>query len=110
MPDKSTLVIFPGAPVSFVIPWADANGPVNLTGYTASIYILGAARQGTLADLTAAITAQLTQANPGLVTVRIAWDDSWTTGPVGRFAVRIHPPSGDPQATQPIFLHAGPLV
>ena len=101
------IILSPGAPVSFVIPWADANGPVNLTGFTASIYVVGQALQGARADLIAACTAQVTQANPGLATVRIAWDDSWLPGPLGWIAVVITPSAGDPQATLPIQIYVG---
>ena len=104
---KAPIVLSPGAPGSFVIPWADQVGPVNLTGFTASCYVVGQALQGARADLVAACTATITQANPGRVTVRIAWNDTWLPGPLGWITVRVHPSSGDPQATLPIGLYVG---
>lgn len=83
-PGRLNIKIRQGATVSLPLTWSDANGPIDMTGYTARMQIRDAVDGSLLHELTTENGGLSISPNDGEVTVSIAAADtaafSWTEG------------------------------
>ncbi len=80
---SDTFEINRGSDLEFTLNWPDgAGGNADLTGYTVDLFDVSA-------NAVSFLTATLTTAATGLITVNFQWDDSIENGKTIYFRVRI---------------------
>jgi len=95
---SDTFKVNKGSDFSASFNWPNGSGGnADLTGYTVAIYDASTA-------LTGFITATLTTANVGLITVAITWSETFTTGRDMSFRVKITSPGGVDTTTNELFV------
>lgn len=89
----SEYVINKGSDLEMRMIWTDDAGPVNLTGYAVAIY-------DAHPKIAPHVTAEITDAAGGVVSVRMDWDESMPVGGIMHFRVKLR--SGTNDVTTPM--------